>query len=109
MKIAIPTNDGLTITPDFGKAKGFLILTVELGEITREEMRWNSLNPSDEFLAPINDCGAFIVNDIDPVFHGILSARQKEVIRTRELFITNAYVHFLENRLHKEANTCCCP
>ena len=113
MKIAIPTNDGLTISPDFGQAKGFLVLTLELGEIVKEEMRWNMLSDmlcsSDGLLHPINDCQVALVNDIGPALTRLVTGQKTEIIRTQESIITNAYVHYLENTLRKEANTCCCP
>jgi predicted Fe-Mo cluster-binding NifX family protein len=113
MKIAIPTNDGLTLSPDFGQAKGFLILTLGLGEIIQEEMRWNKLSDmlcsSGGFLEPVSDCQVIMVNNIGPTFKELLSGQKKEIIHTRESIITNAYVHYLENTLSKETNTCCCP
>ena len=113
MKIAIPTNDGLTISHDFGQASGFLVLTLELGELVQEEMRWNKLNgifgSGDLKLNPISDCQSVLVNDISPVLTKMVAGQNKEIIHTGESIITNAYIQFLENTLRKEANTCCCP
>lgn len=113
MKIAFPTNDGLSFCSDFSQSKAFLILTCELGEITGEEMRWNKTNDvifnSDLFLTPINDCQVVMANDIGPLFTGLLRGKKKDIVLTQESIITNAYVHYLENSLRKEANTCCCP
>lgn len=39
IKIAIPTNDGKTISRHFGQARAFLIVTLENGEITDRELR----------------------------------------------------------------------
>lgn len=113
MKIAIPTNDGLIICPDFGQAKGFLILTFELGEITCEEMKWNRLSDTlcspNGFLTHIMECNAVMVNNIGVTYDKLVKGQNKEIIHTRESIITNAWVHYLENTLQKEANTCCCP
>ena len=113
MKLAIPTNDGLSISPDFIQAKGFLILTIELGAITREEMLWNTENDNHGSLEglpiALNDCQTVMVNDIGPVTNGLLSMQKKEVIRTPESIITNAYVQFMDNTIRKKADTCCCP
>lgn len=38
-KIAIPTNDGKTISRHFGQASAFLILTLDNGEIIEQELR----------------------------------------------------------------------
>jgi len=113
MKLAIPTNDGLTINPDFARAKGFLILTIELGSISKEEILWSTNNDNfrsaEGFPAAINDCQVVMVNDIGPIVNGLLHVQKKEVIRTSESIITNAYVQFMENTLLKKADTCCCP
>jgi len=39
LKIAIPTNDGTTISRHFGQAKAFLIVTLADGEIIEQELR----------------------------------------------------------------------
>ena len=39
IKIAIPTDDGITISRHFGQAKAFLIVTLDNGEITEQELR----------------------------------------------------------------------
>ena len=113
MKIAIPTNDGLTIYPDFGNARGFLVLTVELGEIANEEMRFNPFTTkyfsAPENLNSIHDCQSVILNNIGAGFHGLLHDLNKEIIRTKDTIITNACIHYLENNLRKESQTCCCP
>jgi hypothetical protein len=113
MKIAIPTNDGLSVSPNFKQARGFLILTLELGEIIREDLKWktNKDIPGIDggHLNPINDCQAVMVHDNDPAFFGVSTDIGKEIIRTRESIITNACMHFLENTFRNEANTCCCP
>ncbi len=113
MKIAIPTNDGLTLSSTFGQARGFLILSVELGEIIQEEMRWNKLSDilcsPDGLLDPIKDCEVIMTKNVGPSMTKHIAAQNKEIILTGETFITNAYVHFLENRYRQEANTCCCP
>jgi predicted Fe-Mo cluster-binding NifX family protein len=113
MKIAIPTNDGLTISADCNQANGFLVITIQLGEIVKEEIRENKtgeipISVSGQ-LSMISDCKSVIVHETDTAFASLLERNNKEVVLTRELFITNAYVHYLENNLRKEANTCCCP
>jgi hypothetical protein len=113
MKIAIPSNDGLTICPEFGQARGFLVLTSELGEITGEEMRWNiSGNPisqNNEFPEPACDCQVVMVNAIGADDRDLLLRNKKEIVHTSEQIITNAWVHYLETILRREANSCCCP
>lgn len=42
MKIAVPTNDGLSIAEHFGRSAGFLIFQTENGQITSREMKENT-------------------------------------------------------------------
>ena len=113
MKIAFPTNDELAVCSEFSQARGFLVITSELGEITREEMRWNKLSEilcsPDGILEPIRDCQAIMVHDIGKNSLELLKERNIEVVRTPEKYITNAWVHYLEQELRREGNTCCCP
>ena len=39
MKIAVVTDDGITISPHFGRATQYLVLTVETGQILAQESR----------------------------------------------------------------------
>jgi predicted Fe-Mo cluster-binding NifX family protein len=48
MKIAIPTNDGYTISPHFGRSAGFLIVETEDGRIVSAELRRNTMEHSHE-------------------------------------------------------------
>ena len=113
MKLAIPSDDGLAINPSLEKAKGFLILSIELGEIVTEQMRWNKLSDiicsSDGLLHPIRDCQYVLVNRVGPACQSLIMAHGIEILRTSESIITNAYIHIQEKILSREANTCCCP
>lgn len=42
MKIAVPTNDGLSIAEHFGRSAGFLLFQAENGQITSREMKENT-------------------------------------------------------------------
>jgi predicted Fe-Mo cluster-binding NifX family protein len=44
MKIAIPTDDGATISPHFGRSAAFLVYEVEHGKITSRETRTNAMH-----------------------------------------------------------------
>ncbi|MCX6305211.1 MAG: hypothetical protein NT040_09590 [Bacteroidetes bacterium] len=113
MKIAIPSNDGLMLCHDFGHSRGFLVLTVELGEIIREEMRWNKLSDilcsDDGLLAPIHDCQIVLADAIGNSSKALLAGKNIAVTHTSESIITNAFLQYKENTLRREANTCCCP
>ncbi|MCX6256359.1 MAG: hypothetical protein NTW49_00420 [Bacteroidia bacterium] len=109
MKLAIPTDDGLMMTRNFGSAKGFLILTIKSGEITEQQLRWNiSGNPgiSDD---NITDCDGILVKEIEDKYRQQLNLKNKEIINSDDQIITKAVIHFLAEYLHRESNYCCCP
>ena len=39
IKIAIPTDDGVTISRHFGRAKAFLVITLDNGDVVEQELR----------------------------------------------------------------------
>jgi len=46
MKIAVPTNDGTSVSPHFGRSAGFLVFDIEDGRIRGREMRSNPVQHS---------------------------------------------------------------
>jgi len=46
VKIAVPTNDGATLSQHFGRSAAFLVFEVEDGQIKSQEMRANLPHPS---------------------------------------------------------------
>jgi predicted Fe-Mo cluster-binding NifX family protein len=113
MKIAIPTDDGLTLAPQFTPSMAYLVLTLELGEIVHQEMRWNNPKKSPVSEIPpfhtIRDCSVVIVREIGAGPADVLKSQEKEIIRTNETIITSAFMHYLGSSYKKESNTCCCP
>ncbi|MCX6247662.1 MAG: hypothetical protein NTW10_08010 [Bacteroidetes bacterium] len=113
MKIAIPTDDGFTLSKKFSPASAYLVLTVELGEIVNQEMRRNKVTgfTISEFTTfnTIRDCSVVIVRSIGEGPSQVLKAQNKEIILTDESIVTSAVLHYLESSLQKESNSCCCP
>ncbi|MCX6270274.1 MAG: hypothetical protein NTU44_03470 [Bacteroidetes bacterium] len=113
MKVAIPTDDGLHISPNCERAKGFMVASVENGHITGEEMRWNpSPDPTDPrtaALAVIEDCNVIIAGDKWHNCAYVHEVTDKEIIVVRENIITNVLVDYLTMMLMRDSNTCCCP
>jgi predicted Fe-Mo cluster-binding NifX family protein len=113
MKIAIPTDDGLTLARQFNPVLAYLVLTIELGEIVHQEMRWNKVMGSSVSEFPtfhtIHDCNAVIVRKIGEGSAEILKSQGKEISLTTETIITSALIHYLESSFQNESNTCCCP
>ena len=46
MRIAVPTNDGITVSPHFGRSAGFLVFEIEERRIKSREMRTNQTQHS---------------------------------------------------------------
>jgi predicted Fe-Mo cluster-binding NifX family protein len=46
MRIAVPTNDGTSVSPHFGRSAGFLVFEVEDGRIKSHELRSNTMQHS---------------------------------------------------------------
>ncbi|MEI7500561.1 MAG: hypothetical protein WCK84_08935 [Bacteroidota bacterium] len=113
MKIAIPTHDGLNITPIFEQAKGTLVISLQSGEIIQEEMRWNKLseilNSPEGIFYNVSDCDTLLVNNISERFDKILTEMGKKVYPVKESIITSAFMHFMQEEVNRESNYCCCP
>lgn len=113
MKTAIPTNDGIMVASSFELAKGFLVLTIELGQVVKEELIWNKAGyiteSPDSYLNPINDCSTVLVETISDTLKMVLNRKGVTLIQSSDSIITNAILHYLENEVRKAADYCCCP
>ena len=47
MKIAVPTNDGLSIAEHFGRSAGFMVFQTENGQIMARELKQNTAQHTD--------------------------------------------------------------
>jgi len=112
MKIAIPTNDGIYVAPDFELAKGYMIVTLALGEIVHEDLRWKSNaagTDTNQLSSAVSDCSLVLARRIDPSGEKTVQDRNITIIQTTDEIITNAIMHYLEFEYREAANTCCCP
>lgn len=113
MKIAIPTNNGLTIESGINRAKGFLILELLLGEIISEEIRWitqtESTLPDHDIFPIIADCNSIIVSNINPETEEQAQEKGVKVFVVKEKIITKIILDYLEEVIGEEVNHCCCP
>jgi predicted Fe-Mo cluster-binding NifX family protein len=112
MKIAISTNDGLMMAPVFETCESFLILTIILGEIIEEEVRWRH-EPGkmnlEEIFSQLSDCSLIIAGEISESSMRFSRDKSIPVIRTKEKIVTNVIVHYLEHQYREASDTCCCP
>jgi predicted Fe-Mo cluster-binding NifX family protein len=113
MKIAIPTENGLTISPVNLRVKSFLVLTVQFGEILDEVIVQNLRNePCTDLFSPgkiLADCDMILVHEIESARMSEFRGLNKEVIETKETIITKAIIDFLKGVHRKETDTCCQP
>ena len=70
MRIALPTNDGESVSPHFGRSAGFLVFEVEEGQVKSREMRPNQMQHSHDQGA----CGSHSAGQEPHSHAGILSA-----------------------------------
>jgi hypothetical protein len=113
MKIAIPTEDGFTIHQEMSPVKGFLISTIQFGEIVQQDMRWilpHEFTASGQgYYKALEDCDKVIVREIEYEQSNYLQLHKMEVVPTTETIITKVLMQYLQDIMHKESNTCCCP
>jgi predicted Fe-Mo cluster-binding NifX family protein len=113
MKIAVPTEDGFTINQHFTPTKGFLVSTIQFGEIVEQEMRWNPDNEmpasEDDSYKTLADCDKVIVREIGLNQSDLLQLQQIDVIKTDETMITKVLMQYMRTVMQKESDTCCCP
>lgn len=133
MKILIPTNDGLTIAPDFDKASSFRLLTIINGIIKEDELRSVSNDVTYDFLFNGKDINEkvrhsgnmsntiavknknseclkiAVTTSISNDAEKKLKKNNYEVFLTRETNITNAIIFYLKNYATIESDYCCSP
>jgi len=113
MKIAIPSDNGLFLCPKVSQATGFLVVSVELGEIVSQQ--WipvtgnHSGEPFSRWSKALEGCETLLLERSDEVNPETLRQPGIRVIRTGETIITRAILEYLETSLSRETNQCCCP
>ncbi len=77
MKIVVPTDDQVNITPRSGRTKGFLVFTIDKAKISASEYRINPHKHHDEeeekhdhshkeMLEVLGDCEVMVTNRVGP-------------------------------------------
>jgi hypothetical protein len=132
MNLLIPTNDGISIAPDFDEAHKFRILSVVNGSVDKDEIRILHQGIEKEFqsaavcpdsLIPfknemISQSGKksdmkyhylIIANNISKETEKNLNENNFDVLLTTETNITNAIIYYLRYHSTSESDYCCCP
>lgn len=128
MKIIIPTNDSITIAPDFENAKSYRMMKIMNGRINEEscisvtnELRAkfpfgieelkNEYDPDNISLNGEDKLNQKIALTLGITDHAEDNLRKLNyvVFHTEERNIINALTSFLKNHTVIESDYCCCP
>jgi predicted Fe-Mo cluster-binding NifX family protein len=132
MNLLIPTNDGISISPDFDAAKKFRFLSVINGSVIKDEIRISKNVSEIEFYSRGKETcnnnsvkddleipemkhhyqkiqNIVIVNSISKETEKKLNDNNFEVLLTSETNITNAILYFIKYHSTCESDYCCSP
>jgi hypothetical protein len=133
MKILIPTNDCLTIAPNFDNAKTFRLLTIINGSVKEDSVITALVDLRDKYPFGLKELGNNTTPEVNipdianlknknklnlqiAITLGISSEVEKnlkkinfEVFHTEETNIINALTSYLKNHANMESDYCCCP
>lgn len=120
MKIAVVTSDGITINGHFGRARYYLVITVENGQIINREQRDKtgaqpvvqadaidigdsqpSGNRHEQLIAPIADCDVVLSRGMGRGMYATLLAAGVRIFLTNVLMIDKAVAAYIEGRLEE--------
>ena len=113
MKIAVPTDDGITISQHFGQAVTFKVMSLEDNQVVSAEIREKAthehgtpsadgMHPGALMIESIADCQVLIAGGMgSPVYNRAIAAGLK-VILTRQPDIDLAVRDFLAGKLEND-------
>jgi len=101
LKVAIPTNDRLTVSERFGRSSYFTILTIEGGSIkSRADIAIGEYKGHKQLHEILKDCNAVICLHLGPKIFGELRERGVKVyIIEKPVRIEEALEMYLNGRL----------
>ena len=121
MKIAIPSNDQITISRHFGRAAGFMILDIEKNKVVHKEYKSNTFtghakgqhhekehNHSHHgIFNAIGGCQTVIAGGMGRRLYTDFEQKGMEVFVTSENDIEKALELFFSNALDNNSDNCC--
>jgi len=124
MKIAIPSNDKVTISSHFGRTKGFMICEIKNGKIIQKEYKENTFtghahgSHHDEghehgnhshngIFDAIGDCTAVIAGGMGQRLYNDFENRNIQIFVTREVNIDKALQLYIDGKLDNNSDKCC--
>src|ERR1035437_10893411 len=86
LKIAIPSDDGVTVKTSLCSSRGYVVATIISGVIVHQEMRWNLLSEimtaCDGRYYNLHDCSHWISHGISERRREILTGKGIKVLLT---------------------------
>lgn len=118
MKIAIASDDKKTISPHFGRSKGFVIFEIENNTVEDREYRLNTFtrhskglceegksshsNHHSSIIKALSDCKVVISNGMGWRIHQDLIQNNIQALVTSETDVVSAVTLFIEGKLEDE-------
>ena len=127
MKIAIPSDNGSQISRHFGRAKGFIVFTIEEGVIQNEEFVDNRFTGHSQglhvshghqggdehhhshqgILQALENCSIVIAGGMGKRLVTDMTSSNKQVFITKEVIARKAVELFLEDKLDHRDDLYC--
>ncbi|MBT3302342.1 MAG: iron-molybdenum cofactor biosynthesis protein [Bacteroidetes bacterium] len=127
MKIAIPSDNGSQISRHFGRAKGFIVFTIEEGVIQNEEFVDNRFTGHSQglhvshghqggdehhhshqgILQALENCSIVIAGGMGKRLVTDMTSSNKQVFITKEVIARKAVELFLEDKLDHQDDLYC--
>lgn len=131
MKIAIPSDDQVTLCPHFGRTRGFLIFSIKNGIVENQEYRANTFtqhvmgqqqpqhhhehehqgerhqHSHGGILEALKDCEVVIAGGMGYRLQEDLARAEKQVFITRLSDAREAVERFLKDNLESDKDACC--
>ncbi len=114
VKLAIPTDDGETVSRHFGQAKYFRVLTLEEGQVTQTELRPKAshqhgdhsqtpgVHPGQQMVNTISDCQVLICGGMGTPAHSKAVAAGLKVILTGQSSVAAAAEAYAAGKLEHD-------
>ncbi len=125
MKIAIPTNDKLTISQHFGRAKGFMICETDNNKVISKEYKANTFTGHGKghhhhshnaqhhnhshagIFNALGDCKTVIAGGMGQRLYNEFVNKKINVFVSSEKNIDKALELFFNNMLDNDSESCC--
>jgi predicted Fe-Mo cluster-binding NifX family protein len=99
IRVAIPTDDGLTVRQKF-RGRAFSVTTIRSGMIVGQELRWNLLSEiltsGQGFYYNLADCNVVLVKEIPESSCDYLKSLKKKILSTDETEVSKALIRYIE-------------